>query len=212
MAEELRRRDPVKRAIWVGVLLIAAVLAWTSVLQARITLQRSQVSRLQNSITRMQADYSSIVNNQKSLAEARQKLAALERLSTNRYLSANLLDALQRAYVQDVRVIKLKTDFKYVMTEATKPKTNAFTVIEGKPATATEQITVHIEAIDSSANPGDQVNDYKETVASLEHLDEVFRETTPEVRLTGLTPPQPDGNGRPYVLFTLECNYPEKVR
>ncbi len=211
-AEELRRRDPVKRATWIGALLISAILAWASVLQTRITLQRAQVARLENKIGELEVDYNTIVRSQKTLAETRQKLVALDRLSTNRYLTGNLLDALQKAYVPDVRVIKLKTSFNYLMTAATPPKTNAFSVIEGKPATATERITVHIEAVDSSGNPGDHVNDYKESVSSLKHLDDVFQNTERDVRLTGLNPPQTDSSGRQYVLFTLECSYPEKIR
>jgi Tfp pilus assembly protein PilN len=211
-AEELRRRDPVKRGLWIGALLISAALAWASMLQTRIALQKAQVTRLENRIGELKSEYDNLVQSQKTLAETRQKLAALARLNTNRYLSGNLLDALQRAYVPDVKVIKLKTSFNYSMAPATPPKTNAFTVIQGKPATATERITVHIEAIDSSSNPGDQVNDYKEAVASLKHLDEVFQKSERDVRLTGLNPPQADFSGRQFVLFTLECNYPEKVR
>jgi len=211
-AEELRRRDPVKRATWVGVCLIAAMLAWASVLQARITLQKAQLSALKGKIENVDAEYSDIVRSQKSLKETRQKLAAVERLSTNRYLSGNLLDALQRAFVEDVKVIKLKTDFDYTMTPATKSKTNGVAITAAKPATAVEHIKVQIEALDASSNPGDQVSTYKEVVASMPHLDEVFQAEDQEVRLTGLNPPQTDPNGRSYVLFTLECTYPEKVR
>ncbi|MGC3957234.1 MAG: hypothetical protein QM813_04480 [Verrucomicrobiota bacterium] len=35
-AEELRRNDPVKRALWVSVLLIALVLVWASSLQLKL--------------------------------------------------------------------------------------------------------------------------------------------------------------------------------
>lgn len=211
-AEELRRRDPVKRAMWVGVLLIAGVLAWASLLQARITLHKTQVSRLEAKMQDLEVEYGEVVASQKSLNESRQKLEALERLSANRYLSGNLLDALQRAYVENVKVVKIHTDFDYTLTAATKPKTNAFNVIQGKPATATERIKVRIQAMDDSANPGDRVNDYTEAVASLEHFNEVFKEEERDVKLDGLTPPQTDTTGKQFVLFTLECTYPEIVR
>jgi hypothetical protein len=211
-AEELRRRDPVKRAAYAGTILVAALLAWATLLQARITLNKSQVSRLKSEIEALDRDYTEIVKSQKAVNDARQKLAALERLSTNRYLSGNLLDALQTAHVQDVRVVKIKTQFDYTMTAPTRPKTNAFNVVPGQPAKSTEQITVQIEALDSSDFPGDQVDDYKQVVASLPHLESLFQEEEKDVRLTSLNPPQTDGAGKPYVLFTLECKYPEQVR
>jgi hypothetical protein len=211
-AEELRRRDPVKRAGYVGAFLIAALLAWASLLQARITLNKAQVSRLENKIQDLDSEYGEIVKSQKSHAEARLKLSALGKLSTNRYLSGNLLDSLQKAYVKDVQVMKLRTRFDYTMTAPTKPKTNAFSVTPGKPATAQEQITVQIEASDFSDTPGDQVDDYKQVVASLPHMEQVFEGDEKDVRLKGLNPPQTDESGRAYVLFTLECKYPEIVR
>lgn len=211
-AEEMRRRDPVKRAMWAGGFLVAALLAWASLLQGRITIHKVQASKLEGKIRELDTEYATVVESQKTLMETRQKLVALERLSTTRYLSGNLLDALQSAFVKDVKVVKVKTSFDYTMEAATKPKTNAFTVIEGKPATAAEQITVQIEALDASSNPGDRVNQYKETVAALPHLDEVFQGEEQEVRLTALNPPMQDANGRQYVLFTLECAYPENVR
>ncbi len=210
--EELRRRDPVKRAAWMGAFLFAAILAWASLLQARIALQKAQVSRLEGKMADLDKDYAIVVKSQKDLNETRDKLAALDRLSNERYLSGNLLDAMQKAYVEDVRVVRLKTHFDYTRQAASKPKTNAFNVTPGKPATATEEITVQIQAVDSSNNPGARVNDYKEAVVGLEHLHEVFKDQNREVRLTGLTPPQFDGSGRAYVLFTLECAYPETVR
>jgi hypothetical protein len=35
---------------------------------------------------------------------------------------------------------------------------------------------------------------------------------TNEVRLASLSPPQAVGDGKSFVLFTLECRYPEKTR
>ena len=211
-AEDFRRRDPVKRALWMGAVLIASILAWASVLQARIALQKSQVSRLETKIKDIEEKHKEVVSSQKLLTETRQKLAAIEQLKTNRYLTGNLLDALQRAYVDDVRMVKLKTEFAYTMAAATPPKTNAFNVIPGTPATATERIKVQIEAVDASANPGDLVSKYKEAIATLPQIEERFNGQSSEVRLTGLNPPVQDFNGRQYVAFTLECAFPETVR
>jgi len=211
-AEEMRRRDPVKRGMWIGACMVALVLAWASTLQARIALQKGQLSNLEGQITDIENQYKGAVESQKRLMETRQKLAALDSLHTNRYLAGNLMDALQRAYVEDVRVTKVKTEFNYKMTAPTPPKTNAFNVIAGKPATATEQIKIEIEAVDSSSNPGDRVSVYRETIAGLPHVQKMFNGESGEVRLTGLSSPKLDASGRQFVSFTLECPYPEKVR
>jgi hypothetical protein len=211
-AEELRRRDPVKRSVYIGAFLIAAVLSWASVLQARIALQKNQLASLEQTIEDLSADYGNVVTNQNSLASTRRKLEAVECLRTNRYLTGNLLNALQQVFVDDVRIVKIKTDFSYKLMAAIPPKTNSFNVVAGKPATSTEQIKVQIEALDASSNPGDRVNNYKEAISSLAHVARRFNGQEREVRLTGLNPPQLDSNGKQYVLFTLECPYPEIVR
>lgn len=207
-AEDLRRRDPVKRATWIGALLIAGVLAWASLLQARIALKKAEANRIEGRIAELQANYSEIVETQKSLKAAQQKLAALDKLTASRYLSGNLLDALQHAYVPDVQMMKLRTRFDYILEAETKARTNGVKITRAKPATSTEKITVQIEAVDSSSNAGDKVNPYKETIASLDHINEMFQNEEHEVRLTGLNPPTAEGR----VLFTLECAYPEVVR
>ena len=191
---------------------MALVLAWASTLQARITLQKGQVSSLEVQINDLKADYGKVVESQKKLMETRQKLAALESLHTNRYLAGNLMNALQKAFVEEVRLTKFKTEFKYTQTAATPAKTNGVTVVAGKPATSTESIKVQIEAVDASSNPGDKVSAYKETFASLPHVEQMFSGQLGEVKLTGLTAPMIDSSGRQYVAFTLECPYPEKVR
>lgn len=215
-SEELRRRDPVKRAGWIGMLIIACVLAWASLLQARVALLKADANRLNGKIAELQSDYGTIVDSQKTLTSARQKLAALDKLSESRYLTGNLLDALQHAYVPDVRMVKLKTRFDYTVVDAKPAKTNSFKVIPATPASSTEKIVVEIEAVDASSNPGDHVNEYKETVASLDHISTIFEDADQDVhqdvRLTGLNPPTEDGSGKQYVLFTLECAYPETIR
>ena len=46
-AEELRRRDPVKRAIWIGALILAAMLVWSSSRQLQVMLASSELNRLE---------------------------------------------------------------------------------------------------------------------------------------------------------------------
>ena len=45
-AEEERRRNPVKRAIWIAILFVVLILVWSSSLQLKAILIRSEVSRV----------------------------------------------------------------------------------------------------------------------------------------------------------------------
>jgi hypothetical protein len=213
-AEEMRRRDPVKRAIYAGVILVAGMLTWASLLQARIALQKSEVASLESTMESISDDYDAVVGTQKELTSTRNKLLALNRLSTNRFLSGNLLNALQQAVVPDVRLVKLSTSFDYAHTEAVKPKTNSTGKVldPGKPATSKERIVVSLQAEDACGLPGDKVDLYKQTIASLPHFQNLWKNSEDGVRLIGLNPPETDPDGRKFVAFTLQCPYPEIVR
>lgn len=210
-AEEARRRDPVKRAIWMGSFLVAAMLVWAGLLQARITLEKTNLRGFQTQIEKLDKNHKEAVKAQKQLADVQRKLDQLEKLSHSRFLTANMLNSVQKAMVENVHLIKMRTDVSYAITEAVKPRTNSTSVVAGKPAKSTEHIVLKLEAQDYSQNPGDGVSLYKEKLASLPYFERVLGETN-EVRLTGLTPPQVDPDGQQYVTFTLECPYPAITR
>ena len=127
-------------------------------------------------------------------------------------LHGTLLNALQQTTLDDVQLIRLRTDETYIYNEEIKPKTNGTDrITPGRPASVTEKITVTFEARDSGANPGDQVNKFKQAISQL-RLFQDFLGTSNEVRLANLSPPQTGADGKPSVLFTLECRFPEKTR
>ena len=64
-AEELRRRDPVKRALWLSVLVIAGMLAWSSFLQLRTTLANSDLTRMEAQTGARTNEFRQILDSQK---------------------------------------------------------------------------------------------------------------------------------------------------
>jgi hypothetical protein len=125
-----------------------------------------------------------------------------------------LLNSLQQTTIEDVQLVRLRTDQSYSFTDEVKMKTNSDNrIIPGKPATATERIVVTLEAKDSGVNPGDQVNKFKQAVSESSYFKSFLGKTN-EVRLTSLSPPQGGGaaGGKSFVVFTLECKFPEKTR
>ena len=211
-AEEARRRDPVKRAAWVSALIIVVTLVWSSSLQFKAILINSEVSRLEAQIKSQANEYRQILDHQNRAADTKNKLEALRNLSANRHLQGNLLNALQTTTVEDVQLLRLRLEQTYVYFEGTKARTNEDIIIPGKPPTSTEKTLLTLEGADSCANPGDQLNKYKDALAANAYFKQVLLKTN-GISLKNLAPPQISPfNSKPSVTFTLECRYPEKTR
>jgi hypothetical protein len=201
--EDTRRRDPVKRAIWTGALLSSLMLVWSSSLQLKAMMANNAVSRVEGQMNSRSKEFNQVLGNQKKTEEIRQKLTALQQLTTNRFLQATLLNALQQATADDVQLIRVKTEQSYTYREETKARTNASGVLS-------------LDGTDSSANPGDQVNAFKQILGSNPYFREMLGKTN-VANLKSMSQPQNlptpgSAMGRPSVQFTLECRYPEKTR
>lgn len=209
--EDLRRRDPIKRSIWGAAGLVVLMLAWSSSLQLKSMIARGELNRVAAQVSQRTNEFQQVMMNQRKLIDGNRKLSLLQEMATNRMLHGTLLNALQQTTLDDVQLMRLKTDETYVYNEEVKTKTNANDhVIPGRPASVTEKIAVTLEAKDSSANPGDQVNKFKQAISHNPYFQDVIGKSN-EVRLTNLSPPQ-TLEGRPFVLFTLECRFPDKTR
>ena len=209
--EEMRRRDPVKRAIWVGAIVGALVLAWSGYLQAKAMVMRGEVTRLEAQTKARETAYKQIREHEKKLEEANNKLMSLQRLATNRFLNGTVLDALQHTTVDDVQLMHLKIANDYEPIAEIKAKTNATTlqVTPAKPPKVTEKIIVTLDGKDNSGDQ--QVIKFKEAIGDCSYFQSVLGKTN-EVRVTTIQPPQTGTDGKNFRLFTLECKYPERTR
>lgn len=211
-AEEARRRDPVKRTIWVGCLLVVGMLVWSSSVCVNGLMAKYDLSTVQAAIAARSNEFNVVMTQQKKTDEFNGKLAALHQLVTNRFLNGNLLDALQRMTVQDVALMQIKVNQDYLATEAVKDKTNSEgRITRGKPAMIKESISVTLDARDSGPVPGDQVNKYKDALTTSPYFQSELSKTN-GVRLTFVGSPTILTESKPFVLFTIECRYPEQMR
>ena len=210
-AEEMRRNDPVKRVIFIGTFLVVLMLVWSSSLQLESMMAKKEVSYLQTEIASNTNEFQRVQVDQKKINTAKEKLAALEKMTGSRFLQGNLLNALQQVSMDNVRLTRLRVDQDYFYTEGTQSVTNGDRVIPGRPGTATEKVVVWVDARDSGANPGDQVNRFKEAVAKQSYFKTMLNKTN-GVQLTTLSAPQASPDGKSFVLFTLQCNFPEYTR
>jgi hypothetical protein len=147
----------------------------------------------------------------KKINGANEKLVALQKLTHSRFLQGNLLNALQQATVDSVQLIRLRVNQAYPATDGTAPQTNGTRITAGLPGTVTEKIVVSLDARDFSSNPGDQVNKFKDAISRQPYFQAELSKTN-GVRLASLSPPQIGPDGKPSVLFTLQCIYPDQTR
>jgi hypothetical protein len=209
--EDLRRRDPVKRALFIGGFLVALSLVWLSSVFVETKLVQQKKAQVENEIRSHTNDFSRVQSDLKKIAEGQKRLGALQQLSANRFLQGNLMNALQQVYVPNVQLIKLKVEQSYAYKEGSPQQTTANGVVPGRPATSTEHIVVILDAKDSSPSPGDAVNRYKDAIAKLDYFKSSLNLTN-GVSLANLSAPQTAPNGKPFVLFTLECRFTDKTR
>src|SRR6185369_7691647 len=139
-AEDMRRRDPVKRALWIGGLLAALMLIWSAGLQMKVSLVKGKLTKVQDVMKAKTNDFREVQDGQKKVNEMKFKLEHLDRLAATRFLNGTLLNALQQTTIEDVQLVHARADESYTYVEGTKNRTNENRVIPGRPATWTEKI------------------------------------------------------------------------
>lgn len=206
--EELRRRDPVKRAIFTGSFLVVLALVWSSSLQLAVMISKSDLAAVQSQIDARTEQWQSVLVSQRNVFDARARLAALQQLTDARFLQGNFMNALQQLNMDGVQLTRARVDQTYLKVDGVANLTNGTRVVLGHPAMKAEKIVVSLDARDISASPGDQVNKFKEVVASQPYFKSMLNQTN-GVQLMSLSPPQNGTDGKPYVLFTLQCDLPQ---
>jgi hypothetical protein len=207
--EALRRRDPVKRAIIVGVVLVIGMLGWASILMFKTMAAKNEVSIVDGRMKAQTNAYLAIVNSEKKLADTTHKLQALHILATNRFLNGTLMDALQRNVVDNVQVTHLRVNQTYIYHEEVKPKDEEDKRAP-KPATVDEKISLALDATDTSMN-GEGATHFQNVLAAAPYFQRTLARTN-GFRLKSIGAPQVDASGKSFSTFTLEAYLPEKTR
>jgi hypothetical protein len=213
-AEEEKRKDPVKRSAYAAGFLVFLVGLWASTLQLKIIASKSDLNTLETKWKSIEKNYQSAVEAQGQSMDAERRLALLQQMSTNRFLWGNVLNGLQQSLngLDDVQVVRFKSEQNYAVGEETKARTNGTTIIPGLIAPATERISMTIDAMDTSAQAGSHVNSFKESIANVAFFKDRLRKTD-ALQLTSRSAPQNNPNGKsPFVMFSLQCNFQEKTR
>jgi hypothetical protein len=212
--EELRRKDPVKRALWAAGYLICCVLVYYGILVAMTLAKHSNLKSIEGGLAAQETQYKKISDNEKKLSETHKRLDSLRFLAANRFLWGNVLNALQQSTLDVVQLTRFRAEQTHATTEETKPKTDENgRVTIGKPGFVTQRITLFFDAKDVSPTPGDQINKFKTSLAAAHFFGKASKETNaPTLTLKNLSAPVYDGeSGKTVMLFSLECRFADKI-
>ena len=204
--EELRRRDPVKRAIYGGAFLVALSLVWWSSIWLGYVMESTSLNRVEVGIQAETNDFSLVKGNLKKIDDIRTQMNALDQLSAARFLQGNLLNALQQTYLPNVQLTHLKVEQSYAVTPAVIGKAGG---PPSRPASSTEHVALTMDARDFSPNPGDQVQRFKDALLKQAYFNTLMG--TNGIRLSGLSPLQTPPDSKPYVMFSLECRFADRT-
>lgn len=119
-AEEMRRRDPIKRALFAGSALGVLMLGWIGITQLNVSAARRELASHDARLRQLDESSKALRNSQLSGAEQQARLRALEKYSTNRFFWGTLLDAVQQVTVESVRLTEIRAEQKYGTGEVTK--------------------------------------------------------------------------------------------
>lgn len=211
-AEEARRRDPVKRAAWIAGFLVFLMALWIVSLQLKVGSARSGLRAQEQGWTSIEKKYGAVLTNQARLGEINGKLSALYRLSTNRFLWGPALNAFQQTLVDQVQVVRFKTEQTYVAIAEVPSKKQNERTIPGSPAASVEKLSITLDARDNGNAADQNFNKYKLALESapffktlLQKQPDGFRLVNRGAQTSDLMEPT-----KLYAPFTLECVLPEK--
>jgi hypothetical protein len=209
LAEEMRLRDPVRLTTIGAGFVVALVLAGCLLLWLQNWSASEELLGLEMRWQSLQNDNKQVIDNLKQATQLEQQLAALDGLTTNRFLWAPVLNGLQYCIVDGIELTRVKTKqtFTVVKKDSTKSKET-----KAAPATATEAVSLTIEARDFGGQGGGRFDQYQKSVAGQSVFHSLLENSG--VKLVQLSPPMSDqeNTNRNYVVFTVECQFKPRMR
>ncbi len=209
---EWRRRDPVRRARWLGVTAAVALMLWAGWLVFRIWSTEALARETEEKMQSLQGGPNRLMADSRVVNELDHLSSELHTQSEQRFLFANVLNALQFLNLPDIQLYRL--EIERVINRIEPPRTRASragTAAAPKEKTkVTEYFVVRIQG----KNYGDQsqINRLIETLES-QHEFSRWRDATRPVLLTEIADRQvdPSNPARVFTRFGVECRFKERV-
>lgn len=197
--DEVRRRDPVKRAMLAAAGLIAVMLVWGGSRQYELLRVRREADHYRRQISAL-TNYSEAVRLKNQLVVMEQRLQDLRKRAADRFLWAPVLHALQYATVANVHLVRLRGQQQY--TEAAKG-TN---VAARAPITGSLRISI----TGQDRQDGNQISQFQSAIAAQPYFATNLAKAV-ELEGRGPRTEDPEAPGKPYVEFYLNCDFRERT-
>lgn len=207
---EMRRRDPVKRAAWLGGFLVALMLGWWGWLMFSKSQATAAMARHEANFKAIEAKAKAVGDQIKRGGEIEKNIHQLNRMGTNRVLWASCLNALQECAMDQVVITRVRADQAYTLTPAVVNKAEPR---KSKPATATERVVLVIAARDYGRPADENSIKFKEKIQGHPWFKQYLAKENP-ISFKGFSNPTPDKEdpGKVFISFTMECAFAEQVR
>jgi hypothetical protein len=210
-AEESRRKNPVKLAIWVASFAVTLVLLYTLKLQLDIMFNKQKYNSIEQAWKENNDKYKEVTNNIAKTSEMDRKLAALDELSTNRFYWGPVLNALQQTMIKDIQIIKMTGEQKYVKLDAKTTGVGASKVTI--PGGVIEKDSLYIDAKDYDPN-AQNYDKFKETLSNFPFFAKLLGPRNAFVLDGTLSTPTVDATdpSKQFVVFKLASHFTEVKR
>ncbi len=123
-AEEARRRDPVKRGLWIGALVVTLTIIFSLSLQFRLNSARATLVADHARLESIEPEAKEVRADWQRITDIEKRSDNLRRYSTNRFYWAMALDALQHLKVDGVRIVALESVQGYTTNSESRFRTN----------------------------------------------------------------------------------------
>jgi hypothetical protein len=208
--EELRRRDPVKKAYVAAGLLVGFTVGWLLYARDRATKAVDLLAEQELKWTKLRPRCADVTNNRVRTREIESiVLPALERFSTNRFLWSHVLDALQYCMITNIEVTQLLGSHNY--TNKSYSVDLLKRAIPGPPrvTSVTETVTLTLTCNDLAPDAARNHIMFMDNLVSNRYFREHLRTPTPYE--PGVKRPGDPANKTPGV-FTFTCYFTPRTR
>ncbi len=205
---EVRRRDPVKRAAYLGGFLGVLALGWWGWLLFAMHTDNQSLESQKASFTRVEKTSQAVADRQKRTAEIERNIHAVHRMVTNRVLWSGCLNALQEITQEPVQLTRIRVEQSYNVQAAVLSRERG----KSKPASSTETIKLVVTARDYGAADANYIK-LKERVEAHPWFKQYLAKEN-AIAFKGFSNPTPDKDdpSKVFVSFTMECAFTEQFR
>ena len=206
---EVRRRDPVKRAAWLGGFCVFLALMWWGWLLLQEHEAKASLASNEASFQRIEKAAKETADQIKKAGDIERNIHGLNRMVTNRVLWSACLNALQTCTVENIQVTRLRVEQTYNVQPAVLSKERG----KSKPASSTEHIVLVISARDYGRTEDENANKFKDKLLVHPWFKQYLAKESP-ITFKGFSNPTPDKEDptKVFVAFTMECAFTEQTR